>query len=103
MNFGYVFNSANIHLIIQIIYAATLCYGCISDIRKLKIPNAVSILIFALFFVNCSLLASPDSITNPLFTAGGTFILGFALYAAGIIGAGYVKLISALMLWAGPR
>jgi prepilin peptidase CpaA len=103
MHLVYAFNSVNTHIIIEVMYAATLCYGCASDIRRLKIPNSVSILVFVLFFVNHSLLASPDSITRHFLVGGGTLIFGFGLYAVGFVGAGDIKLISALMLWAGPR
>ncbi len=82
-------------------FAAVLCYGCISDIRRLQIPNAVSLAITALFFLNYFLLAHPANLTPHLAAGIAAFIAAFALYAAGVMGAGDVKLISALMLWGG--
>ncbi len=85
----------------KIAYAAVLCYGCISDIRRLQIPNAVSLAITALFFLNYLLLAHPANLMPHLAAGIAAFIAAFALYAAGVMGAGDVKLISALMLWGG--
>ncbi|MGO9473263.1 MAG: prepilin peptidase [Rhodomicrobium sp.] len=96
-------DTATQQTIIKIIYAATLCYGCISDIRRLQIPNSVSLGIFGLFFLNNWLQTQPESLI-PHAVAGGTaFLLTFGLYLAGAMGAGDVKLISALMFWGGVR
>jgi prepilin peptidase CpaA len=96
------FDSETAQTIIKVMYAATLSYGCISDIKSLKIPNAVSVLVIALFFLNFSPVPIAG-LASHLYVAGGALLVGFGLYAAGIMGAGDIKLISALMLWAGPR
>jgi len=103
MHLANISDSAIARIIVELIYAATLCYGCISDIRSFKIPNFISIIVLVLFFLNYFLLTSAGGLTGRLLLAGCTLILGFALYAAGFVGAGDVKLIGALMLWAGPR
>jgi prepilin peptidase CpaA len=87
----------------KLLYAAALCYGCISDIRRLQIPNAVSLALLVLFFCHHWLLASKDSLAPHLLAAGLAFLLTFGLYLVGIMGAGDVKLISVLMLWGGVR
>ena len=84
-------------------YAAALSYGCISDIKSLKIPNAVSVIVLALFFLNWWPSAPADGFTKHLIVAGVALLLGFGVFAAGFMGAGDIKLISALMLWAGPQ
>jgi prepilin peptidase CpaA len=103
MNLADLWHSANFQIIIKILYAATLCYGCVSDIRSLKIPNAVSLIVLALFFLNSLLSGPPDGFTKHIMVAGGALLLGFGVFAAGFMGAGDIKLISALMLWAGPQ
>jgi prepilin peptidase CpaA len=103
MNLAYLWNSENFQLVIKIIYAATLCYGCVSDIRSLKIPNAVSVIVLALFFLNALLSGPPDGVTKHIIVAGSALLLGFGVFAAGLMGAGDIKLITALMLWAGPQ
>ncbi len=89
--------------VIKIIYAATLCYGCISDIRRLQIPNSVSLGIFGLFFLSNWLQSQPESLIPHAVVGGIAFVLTFGLYLAGAMGAGDVKLISALMFWGGVR
>ena len=94
-------DTETLQVIIKIIYAAALFYGCYSDIRRLQIPNAVSLVVLALFFFNYWLLQSPGNLMQHLLAAGIAFALTFGLYLAGGMGAGDVKLISALMLWGG--
>ncbi len=88
---------------IKIVFAAALCYGCLSDIRRLRIPDAVSLTVIALFILNRLLEAGPGSLAPHLWVGGGAFLFTFGLYLAGLMGAGDVKLISALMLWGGTR
>ncbi len=100
---AHIFSPDVLNIIIKAIYAAALCYGCISDIKSLKIPNSVSGVVLVLFFVNYWLMDPQESIKQHIAVGGGAFVLTFALYALGYMGAGDVKLISALMLWAGPK
>ena len=81
-------------------YAAALTYGCISDIKSLKIPNAVSVIVLVLFFLNWWVAAPADDLTKHLIVAGAALFVGFGIYVAGFMGAGDIKLISALMF--GP-
>ena len=90
-------------MVIKIMYAAALSYGCISDIKSLKIPNAVSVIVLALFFLNYWPSAPAAGFTKHMIVAGVTLLLGFGVFVAGLMGAGDIKLISALMLWAGPQ
>ncbi|MGO9547806.1 MAG: prepilin peptidase [Rhodomicrobium sp.] len=103
MHLTYFFDSGPLEAIAKIIFAGALCYGCISDIRRLQIPNMVSLIVLALFFCHHWLLAPQESLAPHLLAGGATFVLTFSLYVAGIMGAGDVKLISVLMLWAGLR
>ncbi len=103
MNLAPLWHAENFQIVIKVLYAATLCYGCISDIKSLKIPNAVSVIVLALFFLNYLLSGPADGVTKHVIVAGGALLLGFGVYVAGVMGAGDIKLISALMLWAGPQ
>ena len=96
-------HAENFQIVIKIIYVAALCYGCISDIKSLKIPNAVSVIVLALFFLNWWVFAPAEDLTKHLIITGAALFLGFGVYVAGFMGAGDIKLITALMLWAGTR
>ena len=96
-------HAENFQIVIKIMYAAALSYGLISDIKSLKIPNAVSVIVLALFFLNWWVAAPAEDLTKHLIVAGATLFLGFGIYVAGFMGAGDIKLITALMLWAGTR
>lgn len=103
MDLDYVPDARDLDALIAISYAAALVYALYADIRSFTLPNAVSLALIALFFLHCSLFASSHEISRHLVTGGCALIAGFAIYAAGVMGAGDVKLISVLMLWAGPR
>jgi prepilin peptidase CpaA len=78
-------------------------YAALSDIRRFRIPNAVSIALVCLFVVRYALTGQPTSIIPHLAIAGASLAILFALYLLGWFGAGDAKLISAIMLWAGPE
>ncbi len=94
-------DAATLQIVIKLAYAGALCYGCVSDIRGFTIPNAVSLTLAALFFLNHWLMPAPGSLPEHALSACAAFIVTFALYVWGLMGAGDVKLISALMLWGG--
>lgn len=84
--------------------AAVAIFAAISDIRSLTIPNAVPVLIFALFVPYVVVSQLPWSQT--LLSIGLATIVcavGFGFFAAGIIGGGDAKFLAAASLWAGPR
>ena len=103
MNLAPLWHAENFQILIKIMYAAALCYGCISDVKSLKIPNAVSVIVLALFFLDYGLSEPRVDLTKHMIIAGVALLLGFGVFAAGFMGAGDIKLITALMLWAGPR
>jgi len=74
------------------------------DIRSLRIPNWISLVIAALFLV--ALIAQPERF-SPLWVhvlaAGVTLIVGFLLFVVRIMGAGDTKLASSLVLWIGAK
>lgn len=77
-----------------------LAIGSITDIRTRTIPNALPIILIALFLI--ALLFAPELRADwpwRLASFGVSFVIGFALFAAGIMGGGDVKLFAALALW----
>ena len=83
---------------------AALAWAAVSDAFWFRIPNAVPILIVALYpFYLLTNGAALETLHWSLLIAGGTFLAGFVLFARGAMGGGDVKLLSALALWAGPQ
>ena len=79
----------------------TLC--AVTDITTFKIPNRYVGVLLAAWPVAVVLsgVGVPGMIGG--LTVGGLFLLfGFALFAAGLLGAGDAKLIAASGLWIGP-
>ena len=76
-------------------------WAAIEDLQHQKIPNAVSLLIVCLFLGSVPFNSIP--LLPHLFVAILTLSSGFGLYTVNIFGAGDVKILSALALWAGPK
>ena len=75
------------------------------DIWKLIIPNRVSLLIVVLFFATALILNLYSGFPVPwLSHIGALFavlVVGLGFYHFGALGAGDVKLLTAISLWAG--
>ncbi len=85
------------------------CLLCLAaaafDLWKMIIPNAISILLVALFFANALFLNLYSGYSVAWFSHLGAMsavlIVGLVAYRFGAMGAGDVKLLSAISLWAG--
>jgi prepilin peptidase CpaA len=90
-----------------VLLAALLIAAAWLDLRTLHIGNVLSVAIAALFCVWAVTGLMADTYTLPAFglsvaCGAGLFLLGAAAFAAGILGGGDVKLLSAVGLFAGP-
>jgi prepilin peptidase CpaA len=84
------------------IYVVCIIYAVITDVTQLRIPNIIAI-VLAVAFVPFALMSEGGlaHMWPNLLLAGGTFLVLFTFFALGWLGAGDVKLLSAVMLWAG--
>lgn len=87
--------------------AGTLIWAAGTDLRYRRISNRLSLAIvgmFALFSVSQLIggAAWQTAILWPVVAATLVFALGTALFAAGLMGGGDVKLIASVALFAGP-
>lgn len=82
------------------IVVGALAIAAISDLRRLEIPNWISVVLIA-SYIPASLLSeiSYATIAVQFGVAAGLFVLGAIAYYFGLFGGGDVKLISALALW----
>lgn len=70
-----------------------------SDLRRMRIPNALSLAALALFAVSAPFLMPLEAIALRAAIAAGVLCLGFLMFAFGLVGAGDVKIFSALLLF----
>ncbi len=81
--------------------------AAMSDFRGLRIPNAYSLVIAAVFFLGwlAARLGGAEGVFQPLqshlYAGGGVFILTLVLFFLKVFGGGDAKLLSAYALWAG--
>jgi prepilin peptidase CpaA len=91
-----------IHIAAVLAFAALLLWAASEDLRRLEIPNWVSLSIVGLYPIH--VLTSPVSVNWPIAAAiaAVTLAVGFALFAWRMVGGGDVKLLSATALWVDP-
>ena len=89
-----------LHLSIAVAVTAILVWAGISDVRTRKIPNGCAICIIALFAI-WAISEKGVGTGSALAAAAISFVIGFGLYSLNLMGAGDVKLFSALALFTG--
>jgi prepilin peptidase CpaA len=85
------------------IFAGLLLYAAWSDFKKYIIPNRIPLCLFALYPAYVMTAGPVVDWPLALGIAAGTLAVGLIFFAAGWMGGGDVKLISATALWAGPE
>jgi len=71
-----------------------------TDLRRFRIPNALPLMLLALYPLHLATANTPVDWQGGLSLALILLLGGFALFAAGLLGAGDVKLLAAAGLWA---
>ncbi len=84
------------------IFPLAMAYAAVSDLLTMTIPNRISLVLLATFFV----LAPLASFTwvafwQHLAVGGVVLAAGVALFALGVFGGGDAKLLAAAALWLG--
>lgn len=83
-----------------LIFPFCLICAMMTDVLEMKISNRLNILIAGLYFGIFAWTPWGD-LTASIISAGVVFAIGFLLFAAGWMGGGDVKLLSAGSLWLG--
>ena len=79
-----------------------MLYASITDLKTLRIPNWISLATIALFVLFALVGGKSVPIGNHLLTAAVVLVIGFGIYSLGYMGAGDIKLMTAVALWTGP-
>lgn len=83
-------------------FAALMLLAAIEDLRRLVIPNALTLSLCVLWPLY--IMATPTLIATlgSLACAVAVFLAGALLFSRGYMGGGDVKLLAVAVLWAGP-
>ena len=93
---------AVLHVPDLLAFAAILVWAAVGDMRRLIIPNWISVAIAGLYVLHVATSPAPVSLLGGVAVGAATLAAGFVLFACNLIGGGDVKLMSAIALWAGP-
>ena len=88
--------------IIFAVFPLLLAYAAFSDLLTMMIPNRVSLLLIATFLGLAYLIGlDAGTVGNHLLAMLVTFLFCFGMFAAGVMGGGDAKLLTATALWFG--
>jgi prepilin peptidase CpaA len=93
---------AALHVPGLLAFAAILVWAAIGDMRRLIIPNWISVAIAGLFVLHLETSPIPVNVLGGVAVGAATLAAGIGLFACNLLGGGDVKLMSAIALWAGP-
>ncbi|MBT5051225.1 MAG: pilus assembly protein CpaA [Rhodospirillaceae bacterium] len=85
------------------IFAGLLIYAAWSDFKQYVIPNRIPLCILTLYPAYVMTAGIAVEWQMALAIAAGLLAVGLLFFAAGWMGGGDVKLITAAALWAGPE
>lgn len=71
------------------------------DVTRFRIPNAIPLLVIALFLLKASVGIEVGPLMPRILIFACTLAFGFLAFTAGLLGGGDVKLMAALALWFG--
>jgi len=91
-----------VHILVLLAFATLLLWAAGEDVRRLIIPNWISLAIAGLYPLHVLLGPAAVDWLSAAGLAALTLAVGFALFAANLVGGGDVKLMAAVALWAGP-
>lgn len=86
-----------------LVFPVSMAYSAASDLLTMTIPNRISLLLIASFFVAAALTGMDLWSTGEHVLVGLAVLTAtFAMFAFGWIGGGDAKLAAAIALWLGP-
>lgn len=94
--------TVEINLVLTFLFIVLVVWAAVTDVSSLKIPNWIPIALILVFAIYLFAGRNSIPVLQHVAVAVGTLAFGFAIFAGGYMGAGDVKLMTAVSLWAGP-
>lgn len=98
----YIAVNETVQLVFATIFVFLVVYAIVCDVTTFRIPNMISIALVVLFLPYIAFVGVPEIWMN-IAIAAVVFVALFVSFAFGWLGAGDVKFVSAITLWAGPQ
>ena len=89
-------------LLLACLFLSLVAQAAICDLQSLRIPNALSIALVALFPAYALTQGSLTTALYAVLIGGAVLAVAFVPFAFGVMGGGDVKFLAAVALWAGP-
>lgn len=83
------------------VFVISLLIAAVIDCRRFSIPNSISVIIGIDFIAAAACLPVHTQWTSHLGAAATVFAVGLVLFRFRVLGAGDIKLMTAVSLWAG--
>src|SRR5215472_13496906 len=83
-------------------FAALMLLAAFEDLRRLMIPNALTLSLCVLWPLYALTSPTVFGIVGSLLCALTVFLIGALAFSRGYLGGGDVKLLAVATLWAGP-
>jgi prepilin peptidase CpaA len=87
-------------IVVAALFTAALVWGAVTDMQVRKIRNVTVLAVIALF-LPWALVGGWPAAVSGLEAGGLALVVGVALYAFGVVGAGDAKFFAAVSLFAG--
>jgi len=88
--------------LVQSGFVFMVCYAVLSDVTRLRVPNAVPVALVALFLLHGLVQQAPGVLATHVLVGAGALAAALFLYTRGAFGGGDAKFLAALALWMGP-
>jgi len=97
-----MFDPVALHQIVIAVFLAVALRAAYSDLTMLRISNRCNVMLLALYPVYLSFSQVTPEALPALGIAVLVLSVGFLLFIKGVLGAGDVKMLAVVSLWAGP-
>lgn len=90
------------YLIIVTAFMMIVLKAAISDLRTLRIKNRDNLILLILYPLSLSFAPVTPDVLLSIGIALTVLLIGFLLFSKSVLGAGDVKMLAVVSLWAGP-